>query len=78
MNLKFWITAYRINFHMEINSDTRILLANDTEFCVFRVNFRSGMDPVPIRCCYMTEILSPDWNNLPGQISLLPNLLYTD
>ena len=42
MNLKIWMTACSINLHMEINSDSRILLANDTKACAFHANFRSG------------------------------------
>ena len=36
------MTACRINLHMEINSDSPILLANDTLLYAFHVNFRSG------------------------------------
>ena len=42
MNLKVWMTACHINLHVEINSDSRILLANDTQFCAFHIIFRSG------------------------------------
>ena len=34
--------ACRINLHVVNNSDSRMLLANDTKICAFRAHFRSG------------------------------------
>ena len=61
MNLKFRMTACRISLHVGINSDSPILLAIDTSFCVFRANFRSGHYNVvesddSARSCYYRRI----------------------
>ena len=34
------MTACRFSLHVEIKSDSRTLLANDTQFCAFRAKFR--------------------------------------